>query len=152
MSKKKPSPSTLPNLFEWTPPPIVKRFDDARVRTVEIGTQLSRGVAETLRGLDRKEVAADMSSWLGEPVSDKMLDKYASQADGAHMISLPRAVALIHATGDVRLLQMIAETIGYVVIEETWLFAVKEAQLSEKMERLAREKKACRKGWKGGAA
>ncbi|MBF0247148.1 MAG: DNA transposition protein [Alphaproteobacteria bacterium] len=140
------------NLFDWTPPKIVKRFDDQRVRAVELRDLISRGVAETLRNceLPRAEIAEKMSSWLGEDVSANMLDQYASPAKDEHVIPLHRALALIHVTGDdVRLLQLMAEMFAHAVIESRYVHAVHEAILTEQMETLARERKHHRKGWKG---
>lgn len=142
------------DLLAWEPPKIVKRFDDHRVRTVELSTQLARAVSETLRDAtsDRKEIAAEMSSWLGgDPVSKDMLDKYASQAAADHLISLPRAIALIHATGDIRLLQMIAEMFDHVVIESRWLGAVDDAIYADQIEQLKKERRQAQNTWKGGA-
>ncbi|HEY9081304.1 phage regulatory CII family protein [Magnetovibrio sp.] len=152
---KKPAPSTLPSLLLWTPPhDVVVRFKDERVRTATLRSQLSRAVSETLTDADatRDEIAQKMSEWLGENVSKEMLDNYASEAKEDHAISLPRAIALIEVTGDVRLLQLIAEMFGHVVIESRYLYAVDEAMVTEEMERLAKKKKQCRKAWKGGVS
>lgn len=140
------------DLLNWTPPAVVQRFEDRRVRAVEISAQLSRGVAATLADAeqDRKEIAAQMSAWLGEPVSKDMLDQYASQAKAGHVISLPRALALMLAAGDVRLLQLMADLLGHAVIPAKYLAAVEDAMTADQIESLRRRQRDLRATWKGG--
>jgi len=151
----KPPANTMPSLLDWTPPrDVVVRFEDERVRTATLRAQLSRAVSETLSDAtaSRQDIAEKISAWLGESVSAPMLDNYASEAKEDHAISLPRAIALIQATGDVRLLQLIAEMFGHAVIEAKYVNAVNEAMVAEQIEKLAKQKKQYRQGWKGGAS
>src|SRR5258708_6640647 len=98
-------------LNDWTPPEATVSFDDNRVRAANIHAQISRMVAAALTDAkaSREMIAAQMSSFLGERVTKNMLDAYASQARGEHAIPMHRFIALIHATGDRRLLQALAE-------------------------------------------
>lgn len=138
-------PRTL-SLFDWEPPQLVKRFEDVRVRAASLRQKLSMGVAETLKGadIDRDQIAAEMSEWLGEEVSKNLLDAYASQAREDHSISLLRLLALIHATGDLRILQMMAEMFGHSVIENRFLPWVEVGQLADKKDEFDRAFNAAR--------
>jgi transcriptional regulator with XRE-family HTH domain len=146
------------NLFEWEPPELVKSYDEQRVRSASLRSRISRSVSETLRlakaekGLDRKQVAEQMSVWLEEDVSPAMLDAYASEAKEEHTISLLRTVALVHVTGDMRPLQMIAEMHGYAVVESKYLpwidYGMAADRKSEMDKELEAMKRAARKGYR----
>ena len=157
MSKKTPPPSTLPNLFEWPPPPIVERFDEHRVRAVTLRARLDHAVSETLKtakdekDLSRDTIANEMSEWLGETVSKEMLDNYASEAKDDHTIPYIRILALIEVTGDTRLLQMGVELSEHAVIPDKYVAAVKDALISDQIENLKKAQRHQRAAWKGGA-
>ncbi|MEX0758761.1 MAG: DNA transposition protein [Tistlia sp.] len=139
-------------LLEWQPPAVAVKFTDHEVRAVSLAQRVSRAIAVTLRecDADREEVAARMSEYLGEPVSKNMLDAYASQARESHNISLARTLALIHATGDARVLGSELERFDLVIIPRRFLAAVDEAMWAEQEERAHAERTAARRRWKGG--
>ena len=147
-------PNTL-DLFDWTPPAVVKRFDERRVRAATWRDQVARAVSETLAAseLSREEIAERMNEFLGEgeDVSRAMLDNYASQAKEAHTISYMRVIALCVATGDERLLQLAADPIERIVVEARFEGAIREAVATEKIEQLERIKKLGRRQWRGRA-
>jgi hypothetical protein len=132
---------------DWQPPEVVQRFDDVRVRAASLRQKIAMGVAETLlaSAIDRDTTASAMADWLGEDVSKNLLDAYASQARGDHVISLPRLIALIHATGDLRILQMIAEMFGHSVVEDRFLPWIEVGQLAEKKDEFDRAFDAARR-------
>lgn len=141
-----------PDLFAWTPPsPVAVRFEEERVRASTAGQRLSRSVAETLRASDRsrKEIAAAMSEFLGVEVSENMVNAYASQARETHTISLERAEALLHATGDARIFGDLLARHGFAVIEEKYLGAVEDAQLTDTIETATARRRRARAKWKG---
>ena len=129
------------DLLAWEPDPLVKRFDDDRVRSPSLAQRIALGVAETLRAspLSRDEIAAAASDWLGETISKAMLDAYASQARADHNISLLRAIAIMQVTGDRRLLQMAAELFGLTVIEKRYLPWVDVGRLADKKQKIDRQ-------------
>ncbi|CAA0128956.1 Uncharacterised protein [Starkeya nomas] len=147
-------PHTL-DLFDWTPPTVVKRFDERRVRAATWRDQVARAVAETLGAseLSRDEIADRMNDFLGEDegVSRAMLDNYASQAKETHTISYMRVIALCAVTGDARLLQLAADPIERIVIEARFEGAIQEAMAAEQIEQLERIKKLGRRQWRGRA-
>lgn len=146
---RRPAP-VQPSLLDWAPP---APFPEEQVRASTLAGRISRAVAATLRdcGLERREVAARMSAFLGEPVSAAMLDAYSSQARGDHNISAVRFAALLHATGDARLLALLAEPFGLAVVERRLLPLLELAEVHEQMDALRRRKEHIRRAV-GGAA
>lgn len=131
-----------PDLLEWQPPATVTRYPEEQVRAVTFAARLSRAVAATLREADvtRAKLAERMSSYLGERVSPAMLDAYASEAREEHRISVPRLMALLHATRDRRLLELLAEPMGWAVIERRHLPMIEVAAIRDHEEELRRRR------------
>lgn len=150
MSRRR-DPDTL-DLFSWQPPAIAKVFDQAKVRAASLRSMVSKAVALALKecGKSRDQTAQEIADYLGEDCPKAMLDAYASEAREDHSISLIRFVALIHATRDIRLLNMIAGMFGWAVIPKKYLSAVEEAMWAEQEERATRERLAARRRWKDG--
>lgn len=151
MAKVRGDDRTL-ELLDWEPPTPVRRYDERRVRAASLRGRISLAVAETLKDceLPRDEIAQRMSEWLGEDVSKHVLDAWASQARDDHTPSFLRVLALVHATGDARLLQLGAEMFGLSVIEDRYLSAVEDAMWADIEERARKRRKAARSRWKGG--
>jgi hypothetical protein len=128
------------SLLDWESPAVVQRFAPERVRAVSLAARIAHGVSETLRDceLSREEIVAEMGAFLGVDVSINMLNAYASEAREDHQISLLRLVALVNVTRDARLLQLIAEEIGYFVAEDRYLPWVEVGMDADKREQ-ARE-------------
>lgn len=133
-------PAVQPDLLTWEPPQAVMAFDEREVRGATLAARISRAVSVALRecGKPRKRVAEAMGAFLGEGVSDAMLDAYASVARDQHRISLPRFMALLHATADRRLLELLAEPMGWAVIERKHLPLIEVAAIRERQEELRR--------------
>ncbi len=131
-----------PDLLEWQPPETVVAFEPAHVRAATVAASIARAVAATLRDCrqPRDEIAERMSAYLGERVSKAMLDAYASEARREHAIPVTRLIALMHATGDRRLLQLLAEPLGWAVIERRHLPMIKVAAIREQEDALRRER------------
>lgn len=117
MVKRRGDDRTL-DLLAWAPPEP-PRYPEERVRTSTLRDRISRAVAETLKDCEtsRADIATAMGEWLGEEVSENMLNAYASQGREEHTIPYLRLLALAQVTGDVRLLQLGAELFGHTVIE-----------------------------------
>lgn len=133
--------TTTADLFDWTPPEIVPAYPAEKVRAATMRGRMAKAVSLALRecGLERVVVAQRMSSHLGEAVSEHMLDNYASEARTDTVISLIRLMALIHVTGDLRLLQVLAEQFGQVVVDKRYVSIIRAQQLREKSLELARQ-------------
>lgn len=137
MVKRSNDNQTL-DLLNWEPPEIVKRYDDTRVRTATLRSRIARAVSETLKSSEgsRDEIAVAMTNWLGEDVSRNMLDAYASEAREEQTIPFLRLLALIHATGDVRLLQLGAEMFEHSIVDDKYLPWVEVGQLADQKENI----------------
>lgn len=131
-----------PDLLDWQPPETVVAFEPAHVRAATVAASIARAVAAALRDspLSRGEVAARMTAYLGERVSKNMLDAYASEARQDHPIPVTRLIALMHATGDRRLLQLLAEPLGWAVIERRHLPAIEIAAVRDKEDELRKHR------------
>jgi hypothetical protein len=147
MSRRRSRCSTTDDLLSWVAPQPVKAFAPERVRAASLGSTIARGVSEALKGSGRSrdQVAQEMSDYLGETISTNMLDKYASEAAAEHVVNIVRFIALVHATRDRRLLQLIAEPFGWAVIEQRHLDAIELASALEQRAELDRHIDAARR-------
>ena len=134
-----------PDLLDWQPPATVRRFDDVQVRAATPNGRLAKAIAAALMGQDRAQVARDMSDYLGRPVSKAMIDAYASIARDDHVISTPRFMALVQVTADRRLLELLAEPLGWAVIERRYLPLIELAAVREREDELRRQGDALRR-------
>ncbi len=139
------------DLFSWKPKPVLQAFDAVKIRAASLRSTISKGVSLALKecGDSRETVAEKISEYLGEDCPKSMLDAYASEAREEHTVNVVRFVALIHATRDIRLLNMIAEPFGWAVIPAKYLPAIDEAVLADTIEELQQRKALARKTWKG---
>lgn len=126
-------PHTL-DLLEWTPPPITKAYPEDKIRAVNWASRVAKAVAVTLKecGQSRAQVASRMSEFLGEPVSENMLDNYASEAREDTVINATRLIALLHVTRDMRLLQVLADPCDWAVVDQRYVSQIRAQQLREK--------------------
>lgn len=134
--------ASQPDLLDWQPPETVARFPEEQVRAVSLPARISRAVATALHDAEacRETIAARMSAFLGERVSPSMLDAYASQAREGHNISVTRFLALLHATRDRRLLELLAEPMGWAVIDRRHLPLIEVAAIREHEDELRRRR------------
>lgn len=109
------------DLLSWEPPQLVERYAQTDpVQATSVDQTIARAVSRTLKddGRSRAEIAEAMGGYLGEDVSENMLNAYASQARDGHRISLERAIALVAVTQDARLVGELLIPLGYAVISE----------------------------------
>ncbi|HBT44345.1 MAG TPA: DNA transposition protein [Rhodospirillaceae bacterium] len=131
------------NLLDWQPPRPIPAYPEEKVRAATIGARISKAVSLSLSEakdggtkLEREDIARRMADYLGEDVSSNMLNAYASESRDAHNISVIRAVAMMIATGDYRLFNLMAEHLGLTVIDKKYETVVEEAQTAELIEEL----------------
>lgn len=143
-----------PDLLAWTAPDVVARFAPERVKGATWEMRFSRAISETLHdcGASREEIAVRMSGFLGEKVSVAMLNAYASTARTEHRMNLGRLLALLVATGDRRLLEMIAGECGWAVVERKFLPMIELAAVQEAKARLEKRANVLRAAAKEGGA
>jgi len=146
MAKLRGDTHTL-DLLSWEATPIVEAFAPERVRTSSLRSKIARAVSEAMKDSDlsRAMIAIDMTDWLGEEVTENMVNAYASEARDRDTIPYLRLLALVHVTGDVRLLQMGAELMGHSVIENKYLNWVDVGRLADHKETIDKEFNAARR-------
>ena len=145
--------SSTPDLFrDFTPPPVVARYEAERVRAATMSMRLARAVSEALRncGRSRDVIAHLMSEWLGEPVSAAMLDAYASAARDKHNIPAHRLIALAAVTRDARLINALLADTGLIAVDEKYEALIRREMAKEARERLDREIAAADATWRAG--
>lgn len=135
------------DLLDWQPTNAVAAFQPETVRAASLAATLSKGVSAALKqcGRPRTDVARLMSEYLDEQVSENMLNAYAAEARSEHVINVVRFIALLHVTGDRRLLELIAALFDWAVIERRFLPAIELAELQERRAELDREADARRR-------
>lgn len=146
MARERSDRATL-DLLSWEPPELVERYDAAQVRAASLRSKVALAVSATLKdsGIERAAIAKRMSEWLGEEVSKHMLDAYSSEAREDQTIPYLRLLAMVHVTGDQRLLQLGAEMFGHSVIDDKYLAWVEVGQLSDTKQELDKAYDAARR-------
>ncbi len=131
------------DLLDWKPPSVIKRFDDDRIKAATVRDRIAHAVAETFSEstLSREQIAQKMGEFLGEPVTKNMLDAYASEAREDHTIPYHRLLAIVHATGDIRPLQLGAELFDFLVVDARYGKLIDLGLMVERAEKLDRENK-----------
>lgn len=147
-------PHTL-DLFDHMPalPPVVARFEERVIGAANLRDRIAQAVSATLRDMvaaDREQIAQRMSDWLGEDVPKSTLDAYSSQARSDNTITYLRLLALVHATGDRRLLQLGADLFGLAVVDQRHVALVHARQARERAEELLRFAEAEERRARGG--
>jgi len=151
------APAGQLDLLAWTAPEPVRRFEAHRVRAASFREQVARAISAVLKDADaagrsRESIAVAMSEFLGERVSLNMLNAYASQARDEHSVSVTRLFALLHATRDQRLLQLLAEPMGWAVIDQKFLPLIELAAVTDQAKALGKRAKEIRREVRRGGA
>lgn len=150
MPPRRRDASTLDLFRDFTPQPVVARFEESSVRAGTLSARLSRAVSRCLDecGIPRDEVARRMSDFLGEKVPVSMLDAYASQAKTQHQISAIRLVALASVTGDERPLNALLNAADMIAVPLRYEALLKREKAKELREELDREIAAADAEWR----
>lgn len=124
------------DLFDWQPPPVAVGYSPEVTGRGRLDSRIARLVGQALRdardgGRDRAEVASRISDYLARPVSEAMLNKWASEAAEDHRIPLDAFIALVEATGARALLGFVPGLFGLVVIEAEHAELIEEQLLKE---------------------
>ncbi|WP_026872651.1 hypothetical protein [Inquilinus limosus] len=142
MSRRRASTDpNQPSLLDWRPAEVVRRFASDLIRSASLAARLCRGLKLALADseMSRAEVAARMSDYLGETVSEAMLNAYVSEARGQHVINAVRLVSFLAVTQDPRPLNALLDELGWVVIDKKWLPWIEVGMLREQREKLDRD-------------
>lgn len=127
------------DLLDWQPIEPVIAYSPERVKAATLARSIAKAVSETLAtekaaGRSREQVAAAMSEYLDETVSEHILNGYAGESRTDLTINIVRLDALLAITKDRRLLELLAARHGWAVIERRHLPAIELAQRLERRE------------------
>ena len=125
----------------WEPPQVAVGYGAEVAGRGPLENRIARLIGQALRdarddGRTRRDVAAHMGEVLGRPVSEAMLNKWSSEGSEDHRIPLDAFMALIHATGAVKLTGFVAGEFGLTVIEEQYADLIEAQLLEEQMAEL----------------
>jgi hypothetical protein len=130
-----------PSLLDWRPAEVVRRFAADLIRAASLAARLCRGLKLALADSDmsRAEVAAKMSEYLGETISEAALNSYVSEARDQHVINAVRLLSFLAVTQDPRPLNALLDDLGWVVIDKKYLPWIEVGMLREQREKLDRD-------------
>lgn len=145
MSRRR-DPNTLDLFRDYQPAEVAVRFDPEVAKGGTLDVKIARVLSEAMAmsGKTREQIAAAMSDFLGQTVSENMLDCYASPARRDHKITLERFIALIDATGCYELLGFICEFSGFVAVPARYAEVIQLWQTEERLAELERHRAALR--------
>ena len=133
------------DLLKWEPEALDITYDDPRaVWAPSIGSRFARAISKAMKdcGKSREDIAKEMSAYLGEDITENMLNSYASEARETHIINIHRFAALIHATGDHKLLTLLTDEFGFAVVDRKYMplceRVVRRAQLKKKRSEISK--------------
>ena len=96
-------------------------------------------------GKSRAAIAEEMTAYIGDkPVTENMLECYASPARRDHRITLERFIALVEVTGCHELLGFVCGFAGFVAVPERYAEVIRLWQTEEQLDRLERQRLALR--------
>lgn len=132
-------------LFSWEPEPVRITYADEVKGRGGLDSQISRVIGQALRdakdnGVSRMEIAGRMASFLGRPISEDALNKWASEATDDRRIPLDAFIALAQATDARELIGFLAEIFNLAVVADQFVELIELQQLRDhKVEVEARE-------------
>lgn len=137
---KRRDPDTLDIFRDYMPPEVAVRFEPEVAKggtlDVKIARVLSEAMARSKKPRDR--IADEMSAYLGQRITENMLDSYASPARKDHKITLERFIALIEVTECHELLGFVAEFSGFVAVPARYAEVIQLWQADERIAELER--------------
>jgi hypothetical protein len=145
--------STLDLFRDFEPPAVVDRYAPERVRSYKVAGRIAAAVAETLKtcGRPRSEIARAMSDYLGERVSEAMLNQYAAPSAEGHTIPAHRLVALAVVTDDgSRLANALLADTGLIAVDGKYEALINRELADEAIEKLQRRRNAADAQWRSG--
>lgn len=132
------------DLFAWEPPQVAVGYGEDVAGRGDLENKIARLLARALRdardGLDqltRAEIAGLMTLELHRPISEAMLDKWASEASGAHRIPLDAFIALVKVTKAEDLLGFIPGLLGFAVVPRHYTEIIELHLIEQKQQELS---------------
>lgn len=126
------------DLFAWEPEPVRVAYATEVMGRGDLDSQISRVIGQALRdakdnSLSRSEIAGRMASFLGRPVSEDTLNKWASESTDDRRIPLDAYIALSKATASYELIGFIASLFDLAVVPDRFVELIETHQLEEHM-------------------
>lgn len=108
------------------------------VTALDFRPRLAQAITTALKecGKSRAVVAAEMSGLLGEPISEHMLNAWASPARDGHDITVTRLRALVVATGQPWLLNIATEGLGVTLLAGSDALYAQDGLITKQIEEL----------------
>lgn len=133
MAKKRRDTLTIDMWTEFEPPEVAVKFEPEVTQGGTLDGKISRAVSHALRttSIRREAVASQMSEYLGQTVTENMLDQYASSARKDHKITLERFIALVAVTGCHDLLGFVAGFSDFAVVPSEYLDVINAAEAED---------------------
>jgi hypothetical protein len=143
---------TLDMFRDIEPPAVVERHDESQIRAATLPARIARAVSATLKDFegDRAGLASEMSAYLGERVTENMLNQYASQANLQHAIPAHRLIALAIVAGDARLINALLIDTGLIAVPTKYEALIDREMTREAIEKLQRKVLASDAKWRAG--
>lgn len=135
------------DLLTWEPPKVAAGYDQDVAGRGTLDNRIARTLSRALRdakerGTDRAKIAASMSTFLGRPISEDMLNKWTSEAAGSHRIALDAFIALIDATNAYDLMGLVVGNFGFVAVPEKYADIIELHQIDEHEAEMTARKQA----------
>lgn len=120
--KKRRDNMTLDIFRDYTPVEVAARIDPDVSKGGTLDVKIARVLAYAMQKseMSRGAIADAMSEYLGQRVTENMLDCYASPARRDHKITLERFIALLEVTDCYDLLAFVCEFAGFVAVPERY--------------------------------
>lgn len=133
------------DLFSWEPPKVSVGYSEEVTGRGDLENKIARLVARAMRdarddGISRADIGSAISKELGRTVSEDTLNKWASEASGAHRIPLDAFIALIRATEAKALLGFVPSLFGFAVVPEHYTDLIEIHLIDEREEELRAHK------------
>lgn len=137
------------DLFAWEPEPVRVAYSDEVQGRGALDSQISRVLAQALRdakdgGVSRMEIAGRMAAFLGRPISEDILNKWASEANDDRRIPLDAFIALAKATGSMELIGFVAGLFDLAVVPDRFVDIIELQQVEEHCEAMDARRAALR--------
>jgi len=128
MSKRRDTLTS--DLFDWQPPKVAVGYGEEVTGRGALDNRIARAVSQALkeakaRDIKRADIAKAMSDYLGRPISEDMLNKWASEAADSNRITLDAFVALIDATQAHDLVSLVINCFGLVAVPAKYAAVIK---------------------------
>lgn len=137
------------DLFAWEPEPVRVAYADEVKGRGGLDSQISRVIAQALRdakddGISRMEIAAEMARFLGRPISEDALNKWASEASDDRRITLDAFIALAKAADSSELIGFVAGLFDLAVVPDRFVDIIELQQMEEHCEAMEARRAALR--------